>query len=86
MAPRALEPRPSGSRTLASVDRTPHVVKPRKSVRVAEQPQYRAKAERKKKRYYLADTPPRPAYRRVVSERPEMPTFFFPFGLFTQAR
>jgi hypothetical protein len=81
MAPRTLAPR-----TLASIDRTSAVVKPRKSVRVAEQSQYRAKAERKMKRHQLADAPPRTNYRRIPSERPEMPAFFFPFGLFTQAR
>ncbi len=84
---RPLAPRRSTSRTLASIDRPPEVVKSRKSVRVAEQPQYRAKAERKKKRRYeFADTTPRTSHRRVASERPQMPTFFFPFGLFTQAR
>jgi hypothetical protein len=85
-APRPLAPRPLASRRLASADRTPDVVKPRKSVRVAEQPEYRAKAERKKKRYQFVDTTPRTSYRRIPSERPEMPAFFFPFGLFTQAR
>lgn len=86
-ADEAIAPRPFAPRTLASIDRTPDVVKPRKSVRVAEQTQYRAKAERKKKRHQFVDaTPPRTGHRRIPSERPEMPAFFFPFGLFTQAR
>jgi hypothetical protein len=83
----AMAARTVAPRTLASIDRTPDVVKPRKSVHVAEQSQNRAaKVERKKKRHQFADATPRTRYRRIPSERPETPAFFFPFGLFTQAR
>lgn len=85
-ADEAMASRPLAPRTLASIDRTPDVVKPRKSLRVAEQSQYRAKAERKKKRHQFVDATPRSGHRRIPSERPETPAFFFPFGLFTQAR
>jgi hypothetical protein len=74
-------------RAVASIDRTVDAVKPRRSVRVSERTERAASVERKRKRYRYADTRPHVSYRHVASERQETTTpFFFPFGLFSQAR